>query len=159
MFCVCNLFLSFTTITSTYRRATLSVFFCFYALSEIRIALQITLHTIQNTIRSFYVYSVVFFELIGKFCQYLAQFQIFSINSWFLKLMHPPSSSVRVLQTKIRPSHHPTRTSYTVHITYKIADWKQDVLLEPEVWTDIRFKSTVAIHVWRCMTRQTLFCC
>jgi len=55
--------------------------FCFNALSEIRIALQIKLHTIQNIIKSFYIHSVIFSELIGKFSQYLAQFTIFSIIS------------------------------------------------------------------------------
>ena len=75
--------------------------FCFSALSEIRITLQIIFHTIQNTIKSFYIHSVKFSELIGIFCQYFAQFKILSISFWFPKLMHPPSSSVRIIQAKV----------------------------------------------------------
>jgi hypothetical protein len=74
--------------------------FCFNALSEIWITLQIILHTIQNIIKRFHTHSVTFSELIGTFSQYLAQFKIFSIISWIPNLMRPPSSSVRVLQAK-----------------------------------------------------------
>ena len=48
-----------------------------------------------------YVHSVAFSELIRKVSQCLAQFKIFSISSWFLKLIHPSSSSVRVLQAQV----------------------------------------------------------
>jgi len=48
-----------------------------------------------------YVHSVIFSELIRTFSQYLALFKIFSINSWFPNLIHPPSSSVGVLQAKV----------------------------------------------------------
>jgi hypothetical protein len=51
-------------------------FICFSTLSEIRITLQIILHSIQNIIKGSYVLSMVLSELIRKFSQYLAQFKI-----------------------------------------------------------------------------------
>jgi hypothetical protein len=71
------------------------------------------------------VYSIIFPEIIRTFSQYFVQFKIFSVSSWFPKLMHSPSSSV-CLQTKvtihqqkfvliiIRRVHHVTVTSPTI---------------------------------------------
>ena len=53
---------------------------CFNALSEITITLQIIFHTIQNINKIFYIRSVIFSELTGKFSQYLAQFKILSTS-------------------------------------------------------------------------------
>jgi hypothetical protein len=78
------------------------------------------------TSASLHTCRLIFSELIGKFSQFLAQFKIFSIGSWFPKLMHPPSSSVRILQAKvticqqkfvpffIRRVHHVPFTSLTM---------------------------------------------
>jgi hypothetical protein len=99
-----------------------------------------------------------FLNLSGNSVIYLAQFKIFSISSWFPKLIHPPSSSVSLLPAKvticqqkfvpviIRRVHHLPFTSL------KISRLRTYVHMSLDRHVGI----IVATYVWWCMLRQML---
>jgi len=74
--------------------------------------------------------------------------------------MHPPYSSVRLLQTKIRPIHQTTRTSCTVHITYNNqTENKRGTVVARSLDRHVGLK--IATRVWRVCPYKCWFllCC
>ena len=129
-FCKCNLFLSYHN-NGYVPKGNSRLLFRFSALSEIRISLQIILHTNQNIIKSFYVYSALFSELIRKvniFNGWKYPLSTLDSQTWYIhrlllfvyfKNRYSPSAKIRSLR-------HQTRTSCNVHITFMLRHEKKN---------------------------------